>query len=99
MKSFLGVLSIYVLIFIQPVPGEDKITIAVLELNPAGVSSVEAQIFSDRLRTDLFNTGNFIVLEREKVNEILSEQGFQTSGCTTNECAVEIGKLIGRSLK
>lgn len=74
---------------------QTKINIAVLELSPAGVSPVEAKIFSDRLRTDLFNTDRFIVLERDKVNEILREQGFQSSGCTTNECAIEIGRLIG----
>ena len=28
------------------------------------------------------------------MDEILKEQGFQQSGCTTNECAIEIGQLI-----
>jgi len=28
------------------------------------------------------------------MDEILTEQGFQQSGCTTNECAVEMGKLM-----
>jgi hypothetical protein len=67
----------------------------VLELNAEGVSLSEARLISDRLRADLFRTDKFIVLEREKVNDILTEQGFQQSGCTTNECAMEIGKLIG----
>ena len=29
------------------------------------------------------------------MEQILVEQGFQQSGCTTNECMVEVGKLIG----
>jgi hypothetical protein len=29
------------------------------------------------------------------VDEILTEQGFQQSGCTSDECAVEVGALLG----
>ena len=29
------------------------------------------------------------------MQEVLKEQGFQQSGCTTDECIVEIGRLIG----
>jgi hypothetical protein len=29
------------------------------------------------------------------MQEVLKEQGFQQSGCTTDECMVEIGRLIG----
>jgi len=74
---------------------QTKTTIAVMELNAEGISDSEARIITSRLRTDLFNTNKFIVLEREKMDEILNEQGFQNSGCTTNDCAVEIGQLIG----
>jgi len=28
------------------------------------------------------------------MDEILTEQGFQQSGCTTTECAVEVGKML-----
>ena len=30
-----------------------------------------------------------------RMKSILKEQGFQQSGCTTNECIVEVGRLIG----
>ena len=30
-----------------------------------------------------------------QMSQILEEQDFQLTGCTTNECAVEIGQLIG----
>ena len=75
--------------------GQNKITVAVLEHDAAGVSQAEAEIISDRLRTELFKTEKFTVLERDKMNEILSEMGFQQSGCTSDECVVEIGKLVG----
>jgi len=66
-----------------------------MDLSAAGVSETDAQVITSRLRTDLFNTKKYIVLERDKVNEILNEQGFQQSLCNTNDCVVEVGKLIG----
>ncbi len=71
-----------------------KKTIAVLDLDPAGIAPTEVQFLTARLRTELFETGAFQVVEREKMNAILSEQGFQQTGCTTVECAVEIGQLL-----
>ena len=89
-------LSLYIIFLIPCILiGQDKKNIAVLELRPSGISVDQAQILTDRLRSELFKTEKFIVLERDKMNEILEEQGFQLSGCTTNDCAVEIGKLIG----
>jgi curli biogenesis system outer membrane secretion channel CsgG len=41
------------------------------------------------VKTDVFN-----VVERGKMDQILKEQGFQQTGCTTTECAVEIGKML-----
>jgi len=83
------------LLFVNYTYSQDKISIAVLELDAEGVSKSDARIISDRLRTDLFNTNMFTVIEREKVSEVLKEQGFQLSGCTSNECVIEVGKLIG----
>ena len=74
---------------------KSKTAIAVLDLDADGISTSESNIISARLRTELFNTGKFNVLERDKMDEILNEQGFQLSGCTTNECIVEVGKLTG----
>lgn len=87
-------LAFFVLINISIGHGQKKISVAVLEHDAAGVSLAESQIISDRLRTELFRTEKFIVLEREKMNDILTEQGFQQTGCTTDECALEIGRLI-----
>lgn len=69
--------------------------IAVLELQGQGVSEAEAQTLTDRLRSRLVNTNVFQVLEREQMDEILNEQGFQQGGCVSDECLVEIGRLVG----
>jgi TolB-like protein len=73
-----------------------KVTVAVMDLEPKGVPENEVSALSDRLRTELFRTGTFDVMERGKMQDVLKEQGFQQSGaCNTDACAVEIGQLIG----
>lgn len=69
--------------------------IAVMDLEGLGLSSVESRIITSRLRTDLVNTQKFVVIERAKMNDILQEQGFQLSGCTSDECVIEAGKILG----
>lgn len=69
--------------------------VAIVEFDGKGVSEDEVSALTDRLLTELFQTGYYNVIEREMMDEILTEQGFQLSGCVSNECIVEIGKLIG----
>ena len=71
-----------------------KINIAVLDLDATNIKDEDARFLSDRLRIELFDAGIFNVLERDKMNVILQEQGFQLSGCTSVECAVEVGQLL-----
>jgi len=70
-------------------------SIAVLELEGKGLSEMEASILSDRLRHELFQTGKYRVIERELMGEIMNEQGFQLSECTSTECMVQIGQVLG----
>jgi TolB-like protein len=75
-----------------------KMKIAVLNLkNANGVTTADAELISDRLRNEFFSTGTVDVMEREQMQEILKEQGFQTSGttCTDEGCIVAMGKLLG----
>ena len=90
-----SLLTFMFILFCEVIYCQGKISLAVLELDAKGISISDASIITDRLRAELFKTNKFIVLEREKVEEILSEQGFQLSGCTSDECIVEVGKLIG----
>jgi TolB-like protein len=73
-----------------------KKTIAVLTFDVRkGISNTDAGTLSDRLRTELVNLDVFTVLERGQMYAILQEQGFNQTGCTTSECAVEAGRLLG----
>ena len=71
--------------------------IAVIDFSGNGISANDVNTLTDRFRIELFRTGKFIVAEREMMNQVLDEQGFQQSGCSTDECLVEMGKLIGVS--
>lgn len=73
----------------------EKMRLAVMDLNAKGkVSKVTANAISDFLRSDIVDTARFVVVERSQMDAIFKEQGLQTTGCTDNTCAVEIGKLI-----
>jgi len=66
-----------------------------MELDANGVTEAEGKALSDRLRIEIFNTGVFVVMERDKMTKILDEMQFQMSGCTSDECVVEVGRIVG----
>lgn len=86
---------IIILLGVCSISYADKKTVAVLDLDPEGVSNPEAAYLTRRIRHELVQTGTYIVLERSTMEEILTEQAFQMSGCTSSECAVEAGQLLG----
>ena len=74
---------------------QTKPTAAVLDFEGSGITNQEAQVLTQRLGSELVNTGALIMVERNQMSEIMEEQGFQQSGCTSAECAAEIGALLG----
>ena len=74
---------------------QEKIFIAVLDLDGKNINVNDVSIISDKLTVELFNTGKFQLIERENLKQILAEQSFQLSGCTKQECVVQIGQLVG----
>jgi TolB-like protein len=91
--AFLTLFSL--LLFAAEDPTHHKINIAVSDLAGQGIDTPTASVISDRLRSELFNTGIVTVIERSQMQEILKEQGFQQSGCTSDKCAIETGQLLG----
>lgn len=79
---------------IVAVKPEERLNIAVAELDGKNVSSMDAAIVSDFIRTEFVKTRTFNVLDRQNMEKILEEQSFQLSGCTTEECAVQMGKIL-----
>jgi len=74
---------------------EGKQTVAILDFEGRGISQMEAATLTDRLMSEMVATNAVIMVERNQMNEILEEQGLQQAGCTSAECAAEVGALLG----
>jgi curli biogenesis system outer membrane secretion channel CsgG len=74
---------------------EGRVTVAVTDLQAQGVTQSDAAVISEQLRYQLYHLGSFTVLERNQMENILKEQGFQQTGCSSEQCAVEMGQLLG----
>ncbi|MBN2011709.1 hypothetical protein JW960_20435 [candidate division KSB1 bacterium] len=73
-----------------------KLTIAVLPFEATGVQPCEAVSLSKRLHSGLVQTGQFRVVEIERVDDLLREMGLQQTGaCTDAECVVQVGNMLG----
>ncbi|MBD3223089.1 MAG: PEGA domain-containing protein [Caldithrix sp.] len=84
------------LLFVIQVSSFAQTNIAVIDLASRGsLQPSEVRTLTDRLRSSLVQTEAFTVLDRSQMETILEEQGFQLSGCTSTECAVEAGKILG----
>ena len=103
-KTFIGLLlPVFLLAQGNPSLNEDtaadlaagKYTVAILDFEGRGISQLESATLTDRLSSELANTNAIILVERGQMSEILDEQGFQQSGCTSDECAAEVGALLG----
>jgi TolB-like protein len=74
---------------------ERKTAVAVMNLKGTSISEQDARFLTDRLTIELQRAGMFEVLERDKMDEILKEQGFQQTGaCDETACLVEAGRLL-----
>jgi len=96
-KSRFLILALFYFLYIpnlfSDIP-QGKINLAVSELSAKGVSSMDASVVSDFLREELVNTKVYRVVERSNMELILNEHKFQMSGCTSEECAVQLGQLL-----
>ena len=87
--------AIAFLFLAQAIMAQAKPTVAILDFEGQGVTAGEVQTLTERMRTEIGNTNAVRLIERKAVEKILEEQGLQQSGCTTDECAAEVGQLLG----
>ncbi|MAP70433.1 MAG: hypothetical protein CMF81_00980, partial [Candidatus Marinimicrobia bacterium] len=76
---------IFILIISNIIAQDPQTTLAVLDFEPRGINSLEAATLTDRFTSEIGKTETMILVDRTMVEEILKEQGFQQSGCTTDE--------------
>jgi hypothetical protein len=74
-------------------PGKELV--AVLEFDVVGATKAEAAAITDRLQDALLKQNKYTLVDRSQIDRILSEQAFQQEGCTTSECAVRVGRVLG----
>jgi len=95
MKKIVILLTLITCSYVFAQNNQEATRIAVLDFDTSGgLSEMEAATLANRLRSMLVKTNVFVVLERAVMDDILQEQGFQQTGCTTTECAVEVGKML-----
>ncbi len=79
---------------LSPLIAQDLPTVAIMEFEPSGMSETDAANITSRFGYELSKTNRFRITERQMMEEILKEQQFQLSGCTSSECVVEVGQLL-----
>jgi hypothetical protein len=79
---------------VKPLAKSGKLNIAVADLTAQNVSAGDAAVVADMLRSELIKLRKANVIERANMEKVLAEHAFQQTGCTTDECAVKIGKLL-----
>lgn len=73
-----------------------KPSIAITNFAAAGIAESDAELITAKFQASLVQTKAFSVLERNQLESILAEQGFQQSGaCDSEECKVKIGQMLG----
>ncbi|MBE9223439.1 penicillin-binding protein activator LpoB [Cyanobacterium stanieri LEGE 03274] len=85
---------------------QEKIRLAVMDFdynslsNPSYLNLIEgsARGVSEIIVSELVNSGNYRVIERSRIQDILDEQNFGASDRVDNATAAQIGRLLGVEL-
>ena len=75
--------------------GQNKSTVAILDFEGRGISLMEAQTLTDRFTTAMSKTDRVQMVERGVMSEVLEEQGMGGAECSSQECAAEVGAMLG----
>lgn len=72
-----------------------KARIAILEFEDKSGAGAPGEAIADMLTTEIFNTKAFTIIERAKIDSLLSEQDLSAMGYVDSSTAVKMGKLLG----
>jgi len=99
---FAGILTAAVVSMSAVSAQEKKPRIAVLPFDSSHISSAHAHlatsVVNGMFETQLVKTGKFTVIERKRIEAVLSEQGLGLSGAVDPTTAVKVGKILGVEL-
>jgi len=90
-------LLFYILLLSSHLLAQDQVktNVAVLDFESQDISLSANKALSNIVRKELIHVGNFNVIDRGNMEQILKEQGFQQTGCTSQECIIAVGRLLG----
>lgn len=98
MKKIIATILIiaYLITFQAPMGfAVEKLSLAVLDLESKGVDSSTTDILTETLRRELVNTKRFNIVDQSQIDDTMEEVLPQMKGCTTMECAIEMGRMVG----
>ena len=90
MKKIIILISFFSLVCAQ----DNKLQVSILDFTGEDVSQKVLKACFQTLETNLIQSGQFVVIEKNAREEILKEQQYLSSGICGDECAVEIGQLL-----
>ncbi|MBL7074712.1 hypothetical protein ISS37_05685 [candidate division KSB1 bacterium] len=98
LKQVLMILGIALTIIIHissVLNGQDKKSLVVLDFKPVNLSPSTVAEFSDKVRSTLRMIPTFDILDRDSVEKILDQGGFQSSQCISISCLKKLAELAG----
>jgi hypothetical protein len=69
--------------------------IAIMDFEGIGIGIDEVRALTQRLASEIISLDVYQMLERSKIKNIIKEQNLDFSECVGNDCAIEMGKLVG----
>ena len=72
-----------------------KPTVAVFSFEQEGLQQEDYEMFMELLKSELQNTKALIMVDQNQIDEVILEKNYQNSECKSQDCGIEIGKLIG----
>ena len=81
--------------FFSLVAQDARPTVAILDFEGQDISVQEVQTLTERMRSEIGSTNAVRLIERKAIESIMAEQGLAQSGCVSDECAAEVGQLLG----
>ena len=95
MRKILSITVIMLIYSFFGVQAQEKMKIAIMDFSPGvGVDESTVNGLSDMLINSLFDLRKFTIIERNQLEKIITELGFQKTDLTAKQIA-EVGKILG----
>jgi TolB-like protein len=87
-----------ILLVISISSADERSTITVLDFKTNDISDGEAEVFLDYISSHIVELDKYRVIDRTQRENILAEIKFSFTGCTDEECQLEIGRMLAAQL-